>query len=71
MKLERKVFLNEEKQKEAETIKGNNTIPSPTTSHERKLAKLGEKSSLLLQGFGLLLVLSGVDFFLRKRRKVH
>ncbi|HAO5827704.1 TPA: hypothetical protein IP916_002279 [Listeria monocytogenes] len=50
---------------------GNNTTSSPTTSQERKLAKLGEKSSLLFQGFGLLLVLSGVAFFLWKRRKVH
>ncbi|EBF5184154.1 BspA family leucine-rich repeat surface protein [Listeria monocytogenes] len=53
------------------TSQGNNTTSSPTTSQERKLAKLGEKSSLLFQGFGLLLVLSGVAFFLWKRRKVH
>ncbi|EHT9627574.1 InlB B-repeat-containing protein [Listeria monocytogenes] len=50
---------------------GNNTTSSPTTSQERKLAKLGEKSSLLFQGFGLLLVFSGVAFFLWKRRKIH
>ncbi|MCW07143.1 hypothetical protein DYD39_13425 [Listeria monocytogenes] len=49
---------------------GNNTILQ-TTSQERKLAKLGESSSLFHQGFGLLLVLSGVAFFLWKRRKVH
>ncbi|HAO6440065.1 TPA: BspA family leucine-rich repeat surface protein [Listeria monocytogenes] len=53
------------------TSQGNNTTSSPITSQERKLAKLGEKSSLLFQGFGLLLVLSGVAFFLWKRRKVH
>ncbi|ENI0605461.1 InlB B-repeat-containing protein [Listeria monocytogenes] len=50
---------------------GNNTTSSPTTSQERKLAKLGEKSLLLFQGFGLLLVFSGVVFFLWKRRKIH
>ncbi|EMY4661473.1 InlB B-repeat-containing protein [Listeria monocytogenes] len=58
---------------------GNTTITSqedtvtssPTTSQESKLAKLGENNSLLLQGFGLLLVLSGVAFFLVKRRKTH
>ncbi|EAG1723497.1 BspA family leucine-rich repeat surface protein [Listeria monocytogenes] len=44
---------------------------SPATSQEGKLAKLGENNSLLLQGFGLLLVLSGVTFFLVKRRKTH
>ncbi|MBC2288865.1 InlB B-repeat-containing protein [Listeria farberi] len=53
------------------TSQGNNIIPSPTTSQKRKLAKLGENNSLFLQGFGLLLVLSGVAFFLWKRRKVH
>ncbi|EJU4176928.1 InlB B-repeat-containing protein [Listeria monocytogenes] len=53
------------------TSQGNNIIPSPTTSQKRKLAKLGESNSLFLQGFGLLLVLSGVAFFLWKRRKVH
>ncbi|EAF9641305.1 LPXTG cell wall anchor domain-containing protein [Listeria monocytogenes] len=41
------------------------------TSQEGKLAKLGENNSLLLQVFGLLLVLSGVAFFLVKRRKMH
>ncbi|HCV2828534.1 TPA: BspA family leucine-rich repeat surface protein [Listeria monocytogenes] len=44
---------------------------SPATSQENKLAKLGENSSLLLQGFGVLMVLSGVAFFLVKRRKMH
>ncbi|MBC1388618.1 hypothetical protein HB829_14650, partial [Listeria innocua] len=50
------------------TSQGNNIMPSPTTSQKRKLAKLGESNSLFLQGFGLLLVLSGVAFFLWKRR---
>ncbi|MBC1385435.1 BspA family leucine-rich repeat surface protein [Listeria innocua] len=58
---------------------GNTTITSqedtvtssPTTSQESKLAKLGENNSLLLQGFGVLMVLSGVAFFLVKRRKTH
>ncbi|EAE7309347.1 BspA family leucine-rich repeat surface protein, partial [Listeria monocytogenes] len=51
--------------------KENTTTTSPTTSQAEKLAKLGETSSLILQGFGLLLVLSGVTFFLVKRRKTH
>ncbi|HAO5827691.1 TPA: LPXTG cell wall anchor domain-containing protein [Listeria monocytogenes] len=50
---------------------GNTATTSPTTSQESKLAKLGENSSQLLQGFGLLLVLSGIAFFLWKRRKIH
>ncbi|HAC4847928.1 TPA_asm: LPXTG cell wall anchor domain-containing protein [Listeria monocytogenes] len=53
------------------TSQGNNIMPSPTTSQKRKLAKFGESNSLFLQGFGLLLVLSGVAFFLWKRRKIH
>ncbi|EAG4503500.1 BspA family leucine-rich repeat surface protein [Listeria monocytogenes] len=44
---------------------------SPATSQEGKLAKLGENSSLLFQGLGVMLVLSGVAFFLVKRRKMH
>ncbi|EAF9641674.1 LPXTG cell wall anchor domain-containing protein, partial [Listeria monocytogenes] len=50
---------------------GNTSTTSPTTSQESKLAKLGENSSLLLQGFGALMVLSGVAFFLVKRKKAH
>ncbi|RJZ10787.1 hypothetical protein DYZ47_03007 [Listeria monocytogenes] len=53
------------------TSQGNTATASPATAQESKLAKLGEKSSLLLQGFGLMLVLSGVTFFLVKRRKTH
>ncbi|EKS8444441.1 BspA family leucine-rich repeat surface protein [Listeria monocytogenes] len=50
---------------------GNTTTPSPTTSQRGKLAKLGENSSLLLQGFGLLLVLSGLILFRKKRKRTH
>ncbi|WP_185331120.1 BspA family leucine-rich repeat surface protein [Listeria innocua] len=53
------------------TSQGNTSPTSPAASQGGKLAKLGENSSLLLQGFGLLLVLSGVAFFLVKRRKMH
>ncbi|EHD1581875.1 BspA family leucine-rich repeat surface protein [Listeria monocytogenes] len=54
------------------TSQGNAATASPATSSQGgKLAKLGENSSLLLQGFGLLMVLSGVAFFLLKRRKMH
>ncbi|EHD1581853.1 BspA family leucine-rich repeat surface protein [Listeria monocytogenes] len=44
---------------------------SPAVSQESKLAKLGENSSLPLQGFGLLLALSGLIFFWKKRKKTH
>ncbi|WP_181343330.1 InlB B-repeat-containing protein, partial [Listeria monocytogenes] len=58
---------------------GNTTITSqkdtatssPATFQESKLAKLGENRSLLLQGFGLLLVLSGMIFFWKKRKNGH
>ncbi|EAE8308497.1 BspA family leucine-rich repeat surface protein [Listeria monocytogenes] len=50
---------------------GNTATTSPTTSQGGNLAKLGENNSLLLQVVGLLLVLSGVAFFLWKRRKIH
>ncbi|EHD1581072.1 BspA family leucine-rich repeat surface protein [Listeria monocytogenes] len=50
---------------------GNTTTPSSTTSQRGKLAKLGENSSLLLQGFGLLLVLSGLILFWKKRKRTH
>ncbi|EKZ3786380.1 BspA family leucine-rich repeat surface protein [Listeria monocytogenes] len=53
------------------TSQGNTSTTSPATSQEEKLAKLGENSSLLLQGFGLLLVLSGMIFFWKKRKKTH
>ncbi|EHD1581827.1 BspA family leucine-rich repeat surface protein [Listeria monocytogenes] len=54
------------------TSQGNAATASPATSSQGgKLAKLGENSSLLLQGFGLLLVLSGMIFFWKKRKKTH
>ncbi|EKZ4336023.1 BspA family leucine-rich repeat surface protein [Listeria monocytogenes] len=54
------------------TSQGNAaTASSATSSQGGKLAKLGENSSLLLQGFGLLLVLSGLIFFWAKRKKTH
>ncbi|EAF6118322.1 BspA family leucine-rich repeat surface protein [Listeria monocytogenes] len=46
-------------------------VVAPPTSQESKLAKLGETSSLLLQGFGLLMVLSGLIFFLFKRKNTR
>ncbi|EAF4531663.1 hypothetical protein CYG98_15170, partial [Listeria monocytogenes serotype 1/2a] len=54
------------------TSQGNTaTASSVTSSQGGKLAKLGENSSLLLQGFGLLLVLSGTIFFLFKRKNTR
>ncbi|MBC1925473.1 BspA family leucine-rich repeat surface protein [Listeria innocua] len=53
------------------TSQGNISPTSPAASQGGKLAKLGENNSLLLQGFGVLMVLSGVAFFLLKRRKMH
>ncbi|WP_160141145.1 BspA family leucine-rich repeat surface protein [Listeria monocytogenes] len=55
----------------SESNTGNTSPPSPATLQEGKLAKLGGNDSLLLQGFGVLMVLSGVAFFLVKRRKMH
>ncbi|EAG1723523.1 hypothetical protein BBW79_14345, partial [Listeria monocytogenes] len=53
------------------TSQGNTSPTSPAASQGGKLAKLGENNSLPLQGFGVLMVLSGVAFFLVKRRKMH
>ncbi|EAD8592640.1 BspA family leucine-rich repeat surface protein [Listeria monocytogenes] len=53
------------------TSQGNTSTTSPATSQEGKLAKLGESSFLFIQGFGLLLVLSGMIFFWKKRKKMH
>ncbi|EHC6302430.1 BspA family leucine-rich repeat surface protein [Listeria monocytogenes] len=54
------------------TSQGNAATASPATSAQGgKLAKLGGTSSLLLQGFGLLMVLSGLIFFWTKRKKTH
>ncbi|EDN9305714.1 BspA family leucine-rich repeat surface protein [Listeria monocytogenes] len=49
----------------------DNTSTSPEASQQSKLAKLGEQSSTIFQGFGLLMVISGVAFFLWKFRKAH
>ncbi|EAC4617469.1 LPXTG cell wall anchor domain-containing protein, partial [Listeria monocytogenes] len=49
-----------------------NTKTSPKASQQSKLANLGEQNSMILQGFGLLMVISGIAFFWWKRRKkVH
>ncbi|EGJ6232941.1 BspA family leucine-rich repeat surface protein [Listeria monocytogenes] len=53
------------------TSQGNISPTSSATLQGGKLAKLGENSSLLLQGFGLLMVISGIAFFWWKRRKAH
>ncbi|MBC1376806.1 LPXTG cell wall anchor domain-containing protein, partial [Listeria sp. FSL L7-1699] len=51
---------------------GGNQISSPEAAQQSKLAKLGEQNSMILQGFGLLMVISGIAFFWWKRRKkVH
>ncbi|EAC7083858.1 LPXTG cell wall anchor domain-containing protein [Listeria monocytogenes] len=49
-----------------------NTKTSPKASQQSKLAQLGEQNPMLLQGVGLLMVISGIAFFWWKRRKkVH
>ncbi|EAF1671746.1 LPXTG cell wall anchor domain-containing protein [Listeria monocytogenes] len=49
-----------------------NTKTSPKASQQSKLAQLGEQNSMILQGVGLLMVISGIAFFWWKRRKkVH
>ncbi|ECZ8706645.1 LPXTG cell wall anchor domain-containing protein [Listeria monocytogenes] len=49
-----------------------NTKTSAKASQQSKLANLGEQNSIILQGFGLLMVISGIAFFWWKRRKkVH
>ncbi|WP_221771244.1 leucine-rich repeat domain-containing protein [Listeria farberi] len=53
------------------TSQEDTATSSPATFQESKLAKLGENRSLLLQGFGLLLVLSGMIFFWKKRKNGH
>ncbi|EOG9807295.1 BspA family leucine-rich repeat surface protein [Listeria monocytogenes] len=53
------------------TSQGNILPTSSATLQGGKLAKLGENSSLLLQGFGLLMVISGIAFFWWKRREAH
>ncbi|EOD5840790.1 BspA family leucine-rich repeat surface protein [Listeria monocytogenes] len=53
------------------TSQENTMTASPTMSQGGKLAKLGETSSLFLQGFGLLMLISGTVFFWKKRKKTH
>ncbi|EAF9641633.1 hypothetical protein A6I69_14770 [Listeria monocytogenes] len=53
------------------TSQENTETSSPEASQQSKLAKLGEQNSLILQGFGLLMVISGVAFFLWRFRKAH
>ncbi|EKZ4846025.1 leucine-rich repeat domain-containing protein [Listeria monocytogenes] len=49
-----------------------NTKTSPEASEQSKLAQLGEQNPMILQGVGLLMVISGIAFFWWKRRKkVH
>ncbi|EKZ4334413.1 BspA family leucine-rich repeat surface protein [Listeria monocytogenes] len=47
----------------------NTTTFSLATSQESKLAKLGEKNSLILLGLGLIMMISGIVFFIFKRKK--
>ncbi|WP_181343324.1 InlB B-repeat-containing protein, partial [Listeria monocytogenes] len=46
-----------------------NTKTSPEASQQNKLANLGEQNSMILQGVGLLMVISGIAFFWWKRKK--
>ncbi|MBC1388549.1 internalin [Listeria innocua] len=48
-----------------------NTKTSPKAAQQNKLAQLGEQNSMILQGFGLLMVISGIAFFWWKRKNAH
>ncbi|MBC2143358.1 BspA family leucine-rich repeat surface protein [Listeria innocua] len=48
----------------------NTTTFSLATPQESKLAKLGEKNSRILQGLGLIMMISGIVFFIFKRKKI-
>ncbi|ECL0067249.1 LPXTG cell wall anchor domain-containing protein [Listeria monocytogenes] len=48
-----------------------NIVTSSETSQQNKLAKLGEQNSMILQGFGLLMIISGIAFFWWKRKNAH
>ncbi|MCW07151.1 BspA family leucine-rich repeat surface protein [Listeria monocytogenes] len=48
-----------------------NATTSPEALEQSKLAKFGEQNSILLQIFGLLMVISGIAFFWWKRKNVH
>ncbi|MBC1376862.1 LPXTG cell wall anchor domain-containing protein, partial [Listeria sp. FSL L7-1699] len=45
-----------------------NIVTSSETSQQNKLANLGEQKSMILQGFGLLMIISGIAFFWWKRK---
>ncbi|EAG4503493.1 hypothetical protein KY067_002727 [Listeria monocytogenes] len=46
------------------TITNQENVVTPSEpSQQSKLAKLGEQNLMILQGFGLLLVISGIAFF--------
>ncbi|EAF1671747.1 LPXTG cell wall anchor domain-containing protein [Listeria monocytogenes] len=45
-----------------------NIVTSSETSQQNKLANLGEQNSMILQGFGLLMIISGIAFFWWKRK---
>ncbi|ECL0065261.1 hypothetical protein FJR50_03515, partial [Listeria monocytogenes] len=45
------------------TSQENTETSSPEASQQSKLAKLGEQNSMILQGVGLLMVISGIAFF--------
>ncbi|EMY4661369.1 LPXTG cell wall anchor domain-containing protein, partial [Listeria monocytogenes] len=53
------------------TSQENTEMSSPEASQQSKLAKLGEQNSMTLQGFGLLMVISGIAFFWWKRKNAH
>ncbi|MBC2143438.1 BspA family leucine-rich repeat surface protein [Listeria innocua] len=48
-----------------------NISTSSEASQQSKLAQLGEQNSMILQGFGLLMVISGIAFFWWKRKNAH
>ncbi|RJZ12316.1 Internalin-A [Listeria monocytogenes] len=48
-----------------------NIVTSSETSQQNKLANLGEQNSMILQGFGLLMIISGIAFFWWKRKNAH
>ncbi|MBC1379883.1 hypothetical protein HB840_15310 [Listeria innocua] len=53
------------------TSQENTEMSSPEASQQSKLAQLGEQNSMILQGFGLLMVISGIAFFWWKRKNAH
>ncbi|RJZ11226.1 Internalin-A [Listeria monocytogenes] len=53
------------------TTTQENATTSSEASQQSKLAKLGEQNSMILQGFGVLMVISGIAFFWWKRKNAH